>query len=280
MRIAVASGKGGTGKTTVALALANVLGNSVLIDCDVEAPNAHIFLDPKIEGSRDFHVMVPVIDHDKCTGCGECARVCQYNALAVVRKTVIQFPELCHSSGGCVLICEPKAIAEGEHLIGEIQWGKAGRIDFYNGRLKIGEHLSPPLIKELKKMTHDISDRDMILDCPPGTTCPMIEAVRNTDYCVLVTEPTPFGLHDLEMAAEVVSELGIPSGVIINRADMGDDSVRKFCIEKGLTILLEIPHKRKIAEGYAIGENILQVMPELRELFQDVLRAITEEIAV
>jgi len=279
VRIAVASGKGGTGKTTVAVALAKVLANCVFIDCDVEAPNACLFLDPEIKASEDVHVMIPEVDESKCTGCAECSRVCQYHALAVLGKNVIVFPELCHGCGGCILVCEPGAITEGERLIGRMQWGSSGGIDFFDARLRIGEPMSPPLIKAVKEKALAANGHDVILDCPPGTTCPMIEAVRGADYCLLVTEPTPFGLHDLEMAYEAVSQMKIPASVIINRADMGDDRVREFCSGKGIPILLEVPHLREIAEGHARGKDILQVMPGLSGPFKEVLEIIERKAA-
>ena len=271
MRIAVASGKGGTGKTTVAVALAGVAKNCVLVDCDVEAPNAAIFMGTEFHGKQDIHVMVPAVDESKCNGCAECSRVCQFNALAVLGTNVILFPELCHGCGGCMLVCDPKAITEGSRLVGEIAWGKSKNVSFFHGKLRIGEPMSPPLIKALKEKAFKEKEELMIIDCPPGTTCPMIEAINHCDYCLLVTEPTPFGLHDLEMAAEAAAYKGIPSGVIINRSDMGDGFVREYCEKKGLPILLEIPHTREIAEGYAAGKDILQTMPELKVTLKKVL---------
>ena len=276
MRIAIASGKGGTGKTTVAVALARVLNSCVLVDCDVEAPNAHLFLTPEVSRTQDAYVMIPEVDDDKCTGCGECSRVCQFNALAVLGKSVLVFNELCHGCGGCVLACEPQAITEGGRLIGTMQWGKAGDLEFYDARLRIGEPMSPPLIKALKRQADLAEAKDMILDCPPGTTCPMVEAVGGADYCILVTEPTPFGLHDLNMAAQAVRELGIPSGVIINRAGMGDDRIQEYCQANGLPVLLEIPHRREIAEGYASGKDILCSMPSLKTELEKVIQTIHE----
>lgn len=283
MRIAVASGKGGTGKTTVAVAMARVLGSCVLVDCDVEAPNAHLFVNPVIKNTGDVSVMVPVVDESKCTGCGECSRVCHFNALAVLGTTVVVFEELCHGCNACALICEPEAITSGTRLVGTMQWGLADGMEFYDARLRIGEPMSPPLIKALKNQAEDdLSEKinnsekseNIIFDCPPGTSCPMIEAVGGANYCVLVTEPTPFGLHDLDLAAQVVTQMGIPAGVIINRSDMGDARVSKYCKDKDLPILLEIPHSREIAHGYAAGKDILQAMPELEKSFKQVLGVI------
>ncbi|WP_028315666.1 ATP-binding protein [Desulfatibacillum aliphaticivorans] len=276
MHIAIASGKGGTGKTTVAVALARVMGSCVLVDCDVEAPNAHLFLNPDVQNTQDAYVMIPEVDDGKCTGCGECSRVCQFNALAVLGKSVLVFNELCHGCGGCVLACEPKAITEGGRLIGTMQWGKAGNLDFYDAKLRIGEPMSPPLIKALKRQAECLEAKNTILDCPPGTTCPMVEAVGGADYCILVTEPTPFGLHDLNMAYQAVQQMDIPAGVILNRAGMGDDCIQEYCKANGIPILLEIPHSREIAEGYAAGKDILSSMPSLEDGFKKVINTISE----
>ncbi len=270
MKIAVASGKGGTGKTTVAVALARVMGDCAFLDCDVEAPNSYLFLKPEIEGHETVKVMVPEVDESRCNGCGECSRVCQFNALAVLGTNVIVFPELCHGCGACSMVCEPKAITEGERETGEIEWGNAGDIVFYHGRLKVGEPMSPPLIRAVKEKGGSMMP-ETILDCPPGTTCPMIESIKDADYCVLVTEPTPFGLHDLAMAAGAVAELSIPAGVVINRQGIGDERVHRFCREKGLKILLEIPNSKRIAEAYASGKDMLDVFPHLADSVKMVI---------
>ncbi len=279
MKIAVASGKGGTGKTTVAVALAKVLGSCAFIDCDVEAPNAYLFLDPQIVGSEQATIMIPAVDESKCNGCRECSRVCQFNALAVFETSVLLFPEMCHGCGGCVMVCEPGALTESERTVGTMQWGRSGTIDFYEARLRIGEPMSPPLIKAVKQKAAGTSEKDVILDCPPGTTCPMIEAIGGSDYCILVTEPTPFGLHDLQMAAGATEHLGIPAGVIINKADLGDDRVHRYCRDKGLPVLLEIPHSRAIAETIAKGRDILEVMPGLEDSLKQVLSSIAGRAA-
>jgi len=278
MRIAVASGKGGTGKTTVAVALARLIGDSAFIDCDVEAPNAHLFLHPELEGSEKQEVMLPVVDESKCTGCGECSRVCQFNAIAALGTNVIVFPELCHGCRACVLICGPKAISDGSREIGVIEWGHSQDILFYHARLRVSEPMSPPLIGALKERAG--SPREyVILDCPPGTTCPMIEAVRGADYCVLVTEPTPFGIHDLEMAAGAAKALSIPAGVVVNRVGIGDEAIESFCKEQGLPVLARIPHTREIAEGYARGKSILETVPDLASSLSEALEQIKRRSA-
>jgi len=262
VRIAVASGKGGTGKTTVALALAKVLGSCVLVDCDVEAPNAYLFLDRKITGGEDVHIMVPAVDEKKCTGCAECSRVCQFNALAVLGKHVILFPELCHGCGACVLVCEPGAITEGKRLIGEMQWGNAGQMEFYDARLRIGEPMSPPLIKALKLKAAGKAGRDVVLDCPPGTTCPMIEAVGGADYCVLVTEPTPFGLSDLLRVHGLANHFNIPLQVIINKADLNlkvTEEIKDWADKVGVKITGELPYDPVVTEAMIANKAVVEL---------------------
>ncbi len=274
MRIAVASGKGGTGKTTVAAAMAQALGECTFLDLDVEAPNAYIFIKPEILGRETARIMTPEVDESKCIACAECSRVCRFNAIAALGTVVVVFPELCHGCGACEMICEPGAISAGFREIGVMEWGKAGGIDFYNARLRVSEPMSPPLIRALKEKPESWKET-VILDCPPGTTCPMLEAVRGSDFCVLVTEPTPFGLHDLEMAADALAELGIPSGVVVNRAGLGDARVHEFCRERGLEVMLEIPNDRRIAELYASGSGLLESVPEMADSMKKLVRKIS-----
>jgi len=228
MIISVASGKGGTGKTTVAVNLALSLEENVqFLDCDVEEPNAHIFLKPRITHAQSLNVLVPKIDEEKCTYCGKCAEFCSYKALAVVKKKVLFFPELCHNCGGCSIVCPEKAIKEVNKPKGVVEEGTSNSIRFIQGELNIGEAVSPPLIREVKKSARD--SQITIIDVPPGTSCPVIEAVKGSDFCILVTEPTPFGLNDLILAVGVCRELKIPFGVVINRADVGDKKVEEYC---------------------------------------------------
>ena len=270
MIIAVASGKGGTGKTTIAVNLALALQPShpvQFLDCDVEEPNAHFFLRPAIEESRVVVTPVPEIDDSLCTYCGHCAEVCAYNALAVVKGAVLVFSELCHGCGACTLLCPEKAIRETGQRIGVVESGRAGEIRFAHGRLDIGRAMSPPLIRALKaEMDPQVN---VIIDAPPGTSCPVIESLKRSEFCLLVTEPTPFGLHDLELAAGAVREMKIPCGVVINRASLGggDAQVRDFCAREGIPILLTIPFDRKIAEAYARGLTILEAFPAYRSEF-------------
>jgi len=264
--VAIASGKGGTGKTTLAVNLALSLSGDVqLLDCDVEAPNAHLFLKADTEGHEVVGIPVPEVDADLCNQCGECSQLCQYNAIAVLGTGVMVFPELCHGCGGCALVCPEDAIREVMRPIGVIEEARVGRVHLVQGCLNVGEALVPPLIREVRARS---SDHGVILiDAPPGTSCSMIAAVRGSDFVVLVTEPTPFGLNDLALAVETVRVLGIPHGVVINRAGSGDDRVLEYCAAEGLEILLEIPDDRRIAEAYARGLTLVDSIPETRPLF-------------
>lgn len=282
MIISIASGKGGTGKTTVAVNLAVTAARHRdvhFLDCDVEEPNAHIFIKPDFNTEQSVEVPVPEIDDTKCTYCGTCADICEYNALAVIKDSVLVFPELCHGCGGCRLLCPEQAVRETGRSIGVKESGPKGRIHFTHGRLNIGEAMSPPLIREVKKNIHP--GQLNILDAPPGTSCPVIEAIRGSDFCLLVTEPTPFGLHDLKLAAETASILNIPAGVVINRAGMNDSGVIDFCRSRNLPVLLSIPLDKKIAETYSRGEILVDVLPSLEQSFLHLckrLEAILSEI--
>jgi len=266
MIIAVASGKGGTGKTTIAVNLALSLDCVQLLDCDVEEPNAHIFLKPKIVDTQTISIPVPKVDETKCNYCGVCAKVCAYNAIAVIKDNILIFKELCHGCGGCSLLCPQGAISETNKEIGVVEIGEGNGVQFGHGRLNIGEAMSPPLIRAVKQNINSI--RTCIIDAPPGTSCPVIVAVKGTDFCLLVTEPTPFGLNDLELAVEAIRLMKIPFGVIINRADIGDEGVRQYCSRENIPILMEIPMDRKIAEAYSIGVPMVEKMPEWREKFR------------
>jgi len=273
MKIAVASGKGGTGKTTVAVSLALSAGGPVtLLDCDVEEPNAGLFLPHENATMRPVTVPVPRIDTDRCTTCGKCASFCEYNAIVCIGTSVMVFPELCHSCGGCALVCPVKAITEVPVEIGTLgEWSK-GDFHFTEGILKIGNALSPPVIRAVKASA---AEADLvIIDCPPGTSCPMVTAVTGADYVILVTEPTPFGLHDLDLAVKTVRKMALPFGVIINRSDSGDDRVVEYCEREKIRVLLQIPEDRKIAEGYSTGKSLLESVPKYREKFARMLAEI------
>ena len=275
MIISIASGKGGTGKTTVATNLAVSLGSDVqLLDCDVEEPNAHLFINPVIELNKKVYTPVPKIDEEKCNFCKKCAEICRFKAIAVIKETVLTFPELCHSCGGCVEVCPEKAITETGRELGVIEIGHRNSLAFAHGRLRVGEAMSPPLIREVR--SHTRSDQLTIIDAPPGTSCPVIAAMKGADFVLMVTEPTPFGLHDLKLAVEAVKLLEIPRGLVINRSDIGNDGVQTYAKMENLPILMEIPFDRRIAEIYSRGKLIVEEMPEWKEKFIELYRQIEE----
>ena len=274
MVIAVASGKGGTGKTTVAVNLALVGDGCQYLDCDVEEPNGHIFLKPEIEKTEEVNKLIPEIDLDKCTYCHKCSQACAYHALAVLPKQVLVFPEVCHSCGLCVWICPEQAISEKGIPVGVVETGISGEVGFVQGRLNVGEPMAVPVIRAVKK---EIStEGDAILDVPPGTSCPVVQSVLGSDFCLLVTEPTPFGLHDLKLAVETVRKLGVRCGVVLNRADIGDNETDRYCREEDIPILMRIPYDRAIAEAYSRGVSVIEALPEYRGRFRALYERIRE----
>ena len=276
LKIVVASGKGGTGKTLVAVNLALSVNADQLLDCDVEEPNDHIFLNLVETRNEKVEILVPEINEDKCTYCRKCAEFCQFNALFIAGETAMVFKELCHSCGGCKLVCPEEAITEKPRDIGEITVGKSDDIELVYGKLNIGEALAVPIISAVKE--HINKEGLVVLDSPPGTACPVVESVDGSDYCIMVTEPTPFGLHDLEVATEVVMQLGIPLGVVVNFAGIGDRGVYDFCEEKNIPVVMEIPYDRRIAELYSKGISFTAEMPEWKPRFQELLKTIREQI--
>jgi len=273
MIISVASGKGGTGKTTVATNLAvSADGPVQLLDCDVEEPNAHLFLQPVIEETRTVATPVPEIDADRCNQCKKCMDICRFRAITVIGDTVLTFPELCHSCGGCTAICPEGAIHETGRELGVLEVGAADGVAFAHGRLRVGEAMAPPLIRSVRELARP--NGLILIDAPPGTSCPVIAAMKDTDFVVLVTEPTPFGLHDLKLAVEAVKILGIPMGLIINRCDMGDDQVRAYARQENLPILMEIPFDRQIAESYSRGEMFTLAIPRWKTRFRELHKQI------
>ena len=278
MQIAIASGKGGTGKTTLAVNLALVVEHGVrLLDCDVEEPNCHLFLRPDIRHTETVGIPIPVVDPGKCDGCGKCGEICEFNAIVAMKRQAMVFAELCHGCGGCSLVCPQGAITETTREVGVVETGRAGSIEFIHGRLRVGEAMSPPLIRAVKR--HAGNDAVTLIDAPPGTSCPVIAALRGSDYVVLVTEPTPFGLHDLTLAVETVRKLGIPFGVVINRADVGDARVRDYCAAEKIAVLLEIPDDRRIAEAYSRGQAIVEALPEMRDCFVLLMERVRKSCA-
>jgi MinD superfamily P-loop ATPase len=284
MIIAVASGKGGTGKTLVATSLALSLSDNYkiqLLDCDVEEPNANILLHLAINQSQRVYIPIPKVAEAKCTYCGKCAEVCAYNAIAVIKEKVLVFPELCHGCGACSYLCPESAITEEGREIGVVERGDSENLELIQGKLNVGEAMAPPVIREVKKYIDPANI--IIVDVPPGTSCPVIEAVKGGDFCLLVTEPTPFGLNDLSLAVEMVRKLGIPCGVIINRVGVGDEEVERYCHKEGIPILLKIPLDRKIALLYSKGIPLVEGMTEWREeflrLFQDIKDILAARVA-
>ncbi len=279
LKIAIASGKGGTGKTTIAVNLAKSLGENVqLLDCDVEEPNSHIFLQPEILRVEKVSVSIPYVDLSRCTFCGKCQEICQFSAIVVIKNSVLVFPELCHSCAGCWLVCPENCIAQKERVVGVTEEGENGDIKFVHGLLDIGEVMSPPLIRAVKDRT--ANSMIVIIDAPPGTSCPVIEAVKGSDFVILATEPTPFGLNDLILAVEMVRTLGILFGVVINRSDIGDNKVREYCEAENIPILMEIENDRKIAEAYSRGKIIIDIYPEYRNRFLDLYEKIESMVTV
>lgn len=278
--VAVASGKGGTGKTTVSVSLALAAAEAgcevSYLDCDVEEPNGHLFLKPLIRRRRQVSTPAPVVDSEKCIACGACGEICQYSAILCINKNVLTFDRMCHGCGGCKLVCPAGAISEKGRGIGEIEEGQAGKIAFVHGRLNVGEAMSPPLIKAVRSA----GQKSMlsIVDVSPGASCPVIAAVRGSDYVLLVTEPTPFGLNDLEIAVDMLKELGIPYAVVVNKADCEYTMARDFCRSKGIHILSEIPDDRRVAEAYSRGELAYLTVPGYRERFTDLLDSVMKEV--
>lgn len=272
MRIAIASGKGGTGKTTVSVNLAMSLGNAQLLDCDVEEPNCNLFLDHTLLKAGDVGIQTPVISREKCNSCRKCAEVCRFNALAVLPAGIMLFPKLCHGCGACSLVCPQDAISEATRVIGTIERSASSTcgIELYQGVLNIGEPMASPIIRALEQYIDD--SRTVILDSPPGTSCPVIASITGADYCILVTEPTPFGLHDLLLSIELVKDMQIPYGVIINRHGTGDDCVEDHCHENNIPVLMKIPYERRITELCSEGIPFVLQMPRWKDRFLDVFR--------
>jgi MinD superfamily P-loop ATPase len=269
MKISVASGKGGTGKTTVSVNLARLFNAPVVLaDCDVEEPNAHLFLKTATLSEEVVSVLVPWVDEKLCDSCGECSKICEFSAIVTFGATPLVFPEMCHACGGCAKVCPTGAIVEQERRIGVVETSHDENITLITGKLDVGVAMAPPLIRAVKNRLSQ--NKAAILDAPPGTSCPVIAAIRDSDVVLLVTEPTPFGLHDLTLAVDMVRELELPFGVIVNRMGSGDKRVHDFCREKNIPIFLEIPDDRKIAEAYSRGILMVDALPEYRKLFEQL----------
>ena len=273
IKIAIASGKGGTGKTTVALNLAKMFDSPIqLLDCDVEEPNAHLFLNGLLQSEETVTLPMPQVYESLCDGCGECSHFCEYHAIVLIRGKPLIFPEMCHGCGGCAKVCPRKAILETGKRIGVVKTVQAGNITLIHGGLDVGVAMAPPLIRAVKaRMRNGVP---AILDAPPGTSCPVISALRGTDFVVLVTEPTPFGMHDLRLAVDMVRTLRIPFGVIVNRVGVGDGRIHDFCRHQNIPILIEIPDDRRIAEAYSRGDLIVEALTEYLASFKTLMDSI------
>lgn len=284
MKIAIASGKGGTGKTTVSASLAYVWPQPVTaVDLDVEEPNLHLFLNPDLPNRQKAFIEVPIIDESRCNFCRACAEHCQFKAISILRSVALVFSDMCHGCGGCMAICPTQAISTDQRELGEVLQGKAGQIDFLMGRLRVGEAMSPPLMRIVKTRLDGMQNNspgDVIIDAPPGVSCPAVNAVMDTDFIVLVTEPTPFGLYDLKLAYKAFTTLQIPMAVVINRSGLGDSGVADYCRDQGLPVLAQIPYHRDIAQAYARGRIIADGADWTREIFSDLARSIRQKAGI
>ena len=277
MRIVVASGKGGTGKTTVSTNLARVLSlaHSVqYLDCDVEEPNGHLFLHPELSVSYEVRTPVPQVDEALCIHCGKCSGICRFHAITSLASVTLTFPELCHGCGGCARVCPTGAITDVGRTIGIVEYGTAGDVEFVHGRLNVGEAISPPLIRDV--ISRAMPDRIVVMDAPPGTSCSVVATLRSAEKVVLVAEPTAFGLHDLTLAVDLVRELSLSCGVFINRSDIGDDRVERFCSEQSIPIWGRLPHSRQIAEAYSRGVLAVDAVPQAARHFERLADALLE----
>lgn len=271
MKIAVLSGKGGTGKTTVSSSLA-FISKMLLIDTDIEEPNSHIFLKGNIEDIKSVYTRFPEVNMEKCNLCGECGNFCKFNAIIPAKKRVIVFGEACHDCGGCEIVCKNGAISWEKREIGKIYTGKThfNSVNKY-GELNIGEMSGVKIIKEIYKNTEE---KDFLIDCPPGTACTTVSAVEVADFAIIVVEPSPFGLNDMKLVVQLLRDMKIPFGVVINKFDENENIVKKYCDDENIEIIGTIPFDRKIAETYSKGEIIAEALPEYRENFETILKRV------
>lgn len=271
MKLSVASGKGGTGKTTVSASLLSVWPDPVVaVDLDVEEPNLHLFLRPTISGAHKAYMEIPKVDESLCSRCGQCSVLCQFKAISLMGEILMTFPEMCHGCGGCIAICPEKALSVDFRDLGDISWGRWEKGDFIMGQLRVGEAMSPPLMRAVKTRLEDTlsaSPADAIIDAPPGVSCPAVNAVMDSDMILLVTEPTPFGVYDMKLAHQAFAPLKKPMGVVVNRAGLGNSEIYDYCTSEGLEILAEISYDRRIAEAYSNGCIIADTSEDMRRLF-------------
>lgn len=277
MKIAILSGKGGTGKTLVSVNLAAVSGNSTYIDCDVEEPNGHIFFKPSVNEESDIKVLIPVCDNEKCTGCRKCVKFCNFNALAHVNGGLMVFEDICHSCGGCKLICPENAITEKEKSIGKIKIGTSGGTNVISGIMNTGEESGVPIINQLLNRKFK-PDENVFIDCPPGSSCSVMESIKDADYCILVTEPTVLGLHDFKMVYELVSIFNKPHGVVLNKCNEDYNPARQYCLDHDIRILMEIPYDHELGRLNSSGMIITRETVRYRVIFSRLLDIIMKEV--
>lgn len=277
MKIAVLSGKGGTGKTLVSVNLAAAAKESTYIDCDVEEPNGHLFFKPRDIESEKISISIPIADEKLCMGCRKCVDFCKFNALAYINNKLIIFDEVCHSCGGCMLFCPESALAEKEKIIGEIQRGVSENVTVITGILNTGEASGIPIIKKLLSGIPAKKEFTLI-DCPPGSACIVMESIKDADYCILVAEPTLFGVHNLSMVYELVRLFDKPHGVVLNKCLDGENPAEKFCIEKGINVLGRIPFDNELGTLNSNALISVRESKKYRNLFSELLHTVTKEV--
>ncbi|HZK33900.1 MAG TPA: ATP-binding protein [Bacillota bacterium] len=278
MTIAVLSGKGGTGKTLVAVNLASLAGDSVYIDCDVEEPNGHLFFKPKAIKEEEVTVKIPRVDNDLCNGCRKCVDFCNFNALAYTGNKLMVFEDVCHSCGGCTILCPKKALSEKERPIGRVEKGQAGGVSLYTGILNPGQASGTPIIKRLLADKKDRVGRDTFIDCPPGSACIVMDSIKDADYCVLVAEPTVFGVHNLKMVYDLVRLFDKPFGVILNKCLEEENPAEKFCLDRDIRILGRIPYDSELGFLNSNARIVASEDKKYRDIFTSLLKAVTKEV--
>lgn len=278
MKIAVLSGKGGTGKTFVSVNLSVTAPQALYVDCDVEEPNGHLFLKPEAVSTSKVVKRLPVFDAEKCTGCRACLDFCRFNALAYIKDKPMVFKDVCHSCGGCELICKHGAVSEEAVEIGHIDVGMHNHVEVASGFLNIGEASGIAIIQGLLRYADAYKGDNIVIDCPPGSACSVVESIQDADYCILVAEPTVFGAHNFEMVHELVTIMNKPCGVVINKAEEGNTLMDDICAEKGLKVIAKIPYRKETARAGANGQIAVEIDAHLREVFADLWRVITEEV--